>query len=50
MAGGISGVFLVGVFAAVAALCAVLIPRLYRGAGGGQAARPGGDKPEPGGH
>jgi hypothetical protein len=40
-------VFLIGVFAAVAAFCGALIPRLYR-AGTGQLARRRRGKPTPG--
>ncbi|HEY7143425.1 MAG TPA: hypothetical protein VH637_04190 [Streptosporangiaceae bacterium] len=48
MGGSVSGVFLIGVFAAAAALCGVLINRFYR-AGAGQAARLRGGKARPGG-
>jgi hypothetical protein len=34
MTGGFSGIILAGAFGAVTALCAVLIPKLYRVSGG----------------
>jgi hypothetical protein len=45
MAGEISGIILVGVFGASAALCAVLIPKLYRVGAIGQPTPPRDDRP-----
>jgi hypothetical protein len=45
MAGELSGIILVGAFGAIAALCAVLIPKLHRAGPVGQPSPPRDNQP-----